>query len=137
MSAGSADTSLSITPFSLSGRRNAEASKDAPFLADPNFSSALLTQAPASDAAVRLPKGRVARQLPALPGFGATPLFRRGVWRRRRSMRTLIAWSYWRNEIEIRRTTRALAEFDDCTLHDLGIRDRSQIEFTVRFCRDC
>lgn len=58
---------------------------------------------------------------------------------RRRSIRTLIAtpWSYWRNELEVRRTTRALAEFDDRTLHNLGIPDRSQIEFTVRFCREC
>jgi uncharacterized protein YjiS (DUF1127 family) len=58
---------------------------------------------------------------------------------RRQSLRTLIAtpWSYWRNELEVRRTTRALAEFDDRTLRKLGIPDRSQIEFTVRFCREC
>lgn len=56
-----------------------------------------------------------------------------------KSLRTLIAtpWSYWRNELEVRRTTRALAEFDDRTLRKLGIPDRSQIEFTVRFCREC
>jgi uncharacterized protein YjiS (DUF1127 family) len=58
---------------------------------------------------------------------------------RRQSPKTLIAtpWSYWRNELEVRRTIRALAEFDDRTLHKLGIPDRSQIEFTVRFCREC
>ena len=44
---------------------------------------------------------------------------------------------YWRNEREIRRAVRALAEFDDQTLRDMGIPDRSQVEFTVRFCREC
>lgn len=44
---------------------------------------------------------------------------------------------YWKNELEVRRATRALAEFDDRTLRNFGIPDRSQIEFTVRFCREC
>jgi uncharacterized protein YjiS (DUF1127 family) len=46
-------------------------------------------------------------------------------------------WNYWRNEREIRRAVRALAEFDDLTLRGMGIRDRSQVEFTVRYCREC
>jgi uncharacterized protein YjiS (DUF1127 family) len=46
-------------------------------------------------------------------------------------------WMYWRNEREIKRAVRALAEFEDQTLRDMGIRDRSQVEFTVRFCREC
>jgi uncharacterized protein YjiS (DUF1127 family) len=44
-------------------------------------------------------------------------------------------WSHWRDEREIRRAIRELSELDDHTLRDLGIRDRSEIEFTVRFCR--
>jgi uncharacterized protein YjiS (DUF1127 family) len=46
-------------------------------------------------------------------------------------------WMYWRNEREIKRAVRALTEFEDQTLRDMGIRDRSQVEFTVRFCREC
>jgi uncharacterized protein YjiS (DUF1127 family) len=46
-------------------------------------------------------------------------------------------WRYWKNEREIRQAVRALAEFDDRTLRDMGIRDRSHVEFTVRFCREC
>jgi uncharacterized protein YjiS (DUF1127 family) len=46
-------------------------------------------------------------------------------------------WKYWRNEREIRRTVRALAEFDDQTLRAMGIQDRSLVEFTVRYCREC
>jgi uncharacterized protein YjiS (DUF1127 family) len=46
-------------------------------------------------------------------------------------------WIYWRNECEIQRAVRALTEFEDHTLRDMGIPDRSQIEFTVRFCREC
>jgi uncharacterized protein YjiS (DUF1127 family) len=43
----------------------------------------------------------------------------------------------WRNEREIRRAVRALAKFDDQVLRKMGIADRSQIELTVRFCREC
>jgi uncharacterized protein YjiS (DUF1127 family) len=46
-------------------------------------------------------------------------------------------WIYWRDECEIKRAVRALTEFEDQTLRDMGITDRSQIEFTVRFCREC
>jgi uncharacterized protein YjiS (DUF1127 family) len=46
-------------------------------------------------------------------------------------------WTQWRNEREVKRAVRALAEFDDQTLREMGIRDRSHVEFTVRFCREC
>ncbi|TAI67373.1 hypothetical protein CWO89_02890 [Bradyrhizobium sp. Leo170] len=46
-------------------------------------------------------------------------------------------WTQWENEREVRRAVRALAALDDQTLREMGIRDRSQVEFTVRFCRDC
>ena len=46
-------------------------------------------------------------------------------------------WAYWKNEREIKRAVRALAEFEDQTLRAIGIRDHSQVEFTVRFCREC
>ncbi|WP_201724287.1 DUF1127 domain-containing protein [Bradyrhizobium centrolobii] len=42
-----------------------------------------------------------------------------------------------RDELDIRRAVRALAKLDDHTLRDMGIRDRSLIELTVRFCRQC
>jgi uncharacterized protein YjiS (DUF1127 family) len=42
----------------------------------------------------------------------------------------------WRREREIRKAVYALAEFDDRTLRDMGISDRSQIERTVRQGRD-
>ncbi|WP_245286981.1 DUF1127 domain-containing protein [Bradyrhizobium sp. Tv2a-2] len=44
-------------------------------------------------------------------------------------------WGHWKDEREIRRAIRELSELDDHTLRDLGIRDRSEIEFTVRFSR--
>jgi len=46
-------------------------------------------------------------------------------------------WTHWRQEQEIRRAVRALAEFDDRTLLDIGIRGRADIERMVRYCRDC
>jgi uncharacterized protein YjiS (DUF1127 family) len=46
-------------------------------------------------------------------------------------------WDYCRDERDIRRAVRALARLDDHTLRNIGIRDRSEIEFTVRFCRKC
>jgi uncharacterized protein YjiS (DUF1127 family) len=46
-------------------------------------------------------------------------------------------WTHWRNEREIKRAVRALTQFEDQTLRDMGIPERSQIELTVRFCRDC
>jgi uncharacterized protein YjiS (DUF1127 family) len=42
----------------------------------------------------------------------------------------------WLHEREIRKAIHALAEFDDRTLRDMGITDRSQIERTVRQDRD-
>ena len=45
--------------------------------------------------------------------------------------------SYCKDEQDIRRAVRALGALDDDTLRNIGIRDRSEIEFTVRFCRAC
>jgi uncharacterized protein YjiS (DUF1127 family) len=44
--------------------------------------------------------------------------------------------AHWRREREIKKAVYALAEFDDRTLRDMGIRDRYQIERTVRQGRD-
>jgi uncharacterized protein YjiS (DUF1127 family) len=44
--------------------------------------------------------------------------------------------AHWRREREIKKAVYALAEFDDRTLRDMGIRDRCQIERTVRQGRD-
>ena len=46
-------------------------------------------------------------------------------------------WTHWRREQEIRQAVRALAEYDDRTLRDLGIQGRADIERMVRYCRDC
>jgi uncharacterized protein YjiS (DUF1127 family) len=46
-------------------------------------------------------------------------------------------WNYCREERDIRRAVRALARLDDHSLRNIGIRDRSEIELTVRFCRKC
>ncbi|WP_441235147.1 DUF1127 domain-containing protein [Bradyrhizobium sp. 930_D9_N1_4] len=46
-------------------------------------------------------------------------------------------WTHWRREQEIRKAVRALAEYDDRTLRDLGIQGRADIERMVRYCRDC
>ncbi len=46
-------------------------------------------------------------------------------------------WTRRKSEREVKRAVRALAEFDDQTLLEMGIGDRSQVEFTVRFCREC
>jgi uncharacterized protein YjiS (DUF1127 family) len=40
-------------------------------------------------------------------------------------------------EREIERAVALLAKLDDRTLRDLGIPNRSYIEYTVRYCRDC
>ena len=45
-------------------------------------------------------------------------------------------WAKWRREREIKKAVTALAEFDDRTLRDAGIPDRSQIEQIVRYGRD-
>ena len=42
-----------------------------------------------------------------------------------------------KREREIRKAVAALERLDDGTLHGLGIRHRSHIEPTVRFCHDC
>lgn len=46
-------------------------------------------------------------------------------------------WTNWRRERAIRRAVYALAEFDDRTLRDMGIPQRSMIEQTIRHGRDC
>ena len=46
-------------------------------------------------------------------------------------------WTHWRRERQIRKAVAALAELDDRTLRDIGISHRSQIDQTVRYCRDC
>jgi uncharacterized protein YjiS (DUF1127 family) len=45
-------------------------------------------------------------------------------------------WANWRREREITKAVRALAEFDERTLRDMGIGDRAQIDRTVRYGRD-
>jgi uncharacterized protein YjiS (DUF1127 family) len=50
---------------------------------------------------------------------------------------TAAFWANWRREREIKKAVCALAEFDDRTLRDMGIRQRSEIEQTVRHGRDC
>jgi uncharacterized protein YjiS (DUF1127 family) len=61
-----------------------------------------------------------------------------GVRRSARRFWNLIAGvrAHWRREREIKKAVYALAEFDDRTLRDMGIPDRSQIERTVRQGRD-
>ncbi len=46
-------------------------------------------------------------------------------------------WTQWRREREIKRAVAALEKFDDQTLRDIGIPDRSEIERVIRYCRDC
>lgn len=143
MNVGSADTSLSITRSPSTRWR--ETSNDARSrrglvaYSDLSGMHSFPTPLPETDASGSPPKGSIGRQLLASVGSGTARLFSPNSWSRRRPIKTLMAapWSHWRNEIEIRRTTRALAEFDDSTLRNLGIPDRSQIEFTVRFCREC
>jgi uncharacterized protein YjiS (DUF1127 family) len=142
MNVGSADTSLPHTRSPSTrrcARNNARLLPQFAAYSDLSGMHSFPTRAPETDASALPPKGSIGRQLLASVGSGAALLFSPDSWPRRRPIKTLIAapWNRWRNEIEIRRTTRALAEFDDSTLRDLGIPDRSQIEFTVRFCREC
>lgn len=58
-------------------------------------------------------------------------------WLARLGGKIVALWTHWRREQEIRRAVRALAEYDDRTLRDLGIQGRADIERTVRYCRDC
>jgi hypothetical protein len=46
-------------------------------------------------------------------------------------------WAHWRREREIKKAVVAMEGFDDLTLRRMGICHRSQIEHTVRYCRDC
>jgi len=145
MNVSSADSSRKIPPAPLTRARGAGASNAAALLPEvvthSGLSGTLPAQAhsPEPDATGLPPKGTVAGLLPALVRSGVTRLLHGRLWGRRWSIKTLMAapWCHWRNEIEIRRTARALAEFDDRTLRKLGIPDRSHIEFTVRFCREC
>jgi uncharacterized protein YjiS (DUF1127 family) len=110
MSSGFSDTSLSIAPSS---------------------------SGPAENRSVPRPRAGVARNF--VVSVGADAVGVANDQGRLRSIKTALAapWDYWKNEREIQRATRALAGFNDHTLRDLGIPDRSQIEFTVRFCREC
>jgi hypothetical protein len=45
-------------------------------------------------------------------------------------------WAKWRREWEIKEAVATLAEFDNRTLRDMGILDRSGIEQAVRYGRD-
>ncbi|MDA9399582.1 DUF1127 domain-containing protein [Bradyrhizobium sp. CCBAU 45389] len=62
---------------------------------------------------------------------------RRWSWLRSAGETLTLLLSHVRREREIRRAVAALAELDDRTLRDLGIRSRSEIEWTVRYCHDC
>jgi hypothetical protein len=95
--------------------------------------------APAANINALLPKAGVTRNSVASVGPGEADAVRGNLWCRLHSIKMLIAapWNHWRSEREVQRATRALAGFDDGTLRNLGIPDRSQIEFTVRFCREC
>jgi uncharacterized protein YjiS (DUF1127 family) len=50
---------------------------------------------------------------------------------------TAVLWANWRREREVKKAVRDLAEFDDRTLRDMGIPQRSLIERSVRHGRDC
>jgi uncharacterized protein YjiS (DUF1127 family) len=53
-------------------------------------------------------------------------------------MRLLLdIWARWAEERRIMRAVEALTLLDDHTLHDLGIPNRDEIEFTVRYCLAC
>ncbi|MBR1127443.1 DUF1127 domain-containing protein [Bradyrhizobium iriomotense] len=62
---------------------------------------------------------------------------RRWSWLRSAGETLTVLLSHLRREREIRRAVAALTELDDRTLRDLGIRGRSEIERTVRYCHDC
>ncbi|WFU69934.1 DUF1127 domain-containing protein [Bradyrhizobium sp. CB2312] len=61
----------------------------------------------------------------------------RGDWLAGLGEKIVALWTHWRREQEIRRAVRALAEYDDRTLRDIGIQGRADIERMVRYCRDC
>ena len=61
----------------------------------------------------------------------------RGDWLARLGEQVVALWTHWRREQEIRRAVRALAEYDERALRDLGIQGRADIERMVRYCRDC
>lgn len=62
---------------------------------------------------------------------------RRWNWLRSAGEKLTVLLSHLRREREIKRAVAALMELDDRTLRDLGIRGRSEIEWTVRYCHDC
>jgi uncharacterized protein YjiS (DUF1127 family) len=94
---------------------------------------------PAENRSALRPRAGVARNSVGSVGSGAADVVDAKTQSRARSVKTVLAAprDYWKNEREIQRATRALAGFNDHTLRDLGIPDRTQIEFTVRFCREC
>ncbi|OPY98548.1 hypothetical protein A5906_30985 [Bradyrhizobium sacchari] len=76
-------------------------------------------------------------QFDRLVPLDAQPERRRWSWLRSAGETLTVLLSHLRREREIRRAVDALRELDDRTLRDLGIRCRSEIEWTVRYCRDC
>ncbi|MGX1320801.1 uncharacterized protein YjiS (DUF1127 family) [Bradyrhizobium sp. USDA 377] len=62
---------------------------------------------------------------------------RRWSWLRSAGETLTVLLAHVRRERAIRRAVAALKELDDRTLRDLGIRSRSEIEWTVRYCHDC
>jgi uncharacterized protein YjiS (DUF1127 family) len=46
-----------------------------------------------------------------------------------------IRWTHWRHDKEIEKTIASLAELDDRTLRDIGVRDRSMIWNAARYGR--
>jgi uncharacterized protein YjiS (DUF1127 family) len=74
---------------------------------------------------------------PGLAAWTEQRLRDRGDWLVGLGEKVVALWTHWRREQEIRRAVRALAEYDDRTLWDLGIKGRADIERMVRYCRDC
>lgn len=74
---------------------------------------------------------------PGLVAWAEQRPHRRTDWLGGLGAKVVAMWTHWRKEHEIRRAVRALAEYDDRTLLDLGIRGRADIERMVRYCRDC
>lgn len=74
---------------------------------------------------------------PGLAAWTEQPQRDRGDWLAGLGEKIVAVWTRWRREQEIRTAIRALAEYDDRTLRDLGIQGRADIERMVRYCRDC
>ncbi|EJN10590.1 Protein of unknown function (DUF1127) [Bradyrhizobium sp. YR681] len=75
--------------------------------------------------------------VPGLAAWAEQPPRRNADWIAGLGETVVAFWTRWRNEREVRRAVKALAEYDDRTLLDIGIRGRADIERMVRYCRDC